>query len=147
MTSSAKGDADRQCLAARFVEGPRLFAPAEAQQRLAGWLGDLAPEQADAIRGLADRFPLSRTILEGIAETSSYLFDLMRADAARLIRLLECDPDLQLAELIERASLAVATAADEAAAMHPLRRMKSEAALLIALCDIGGVWPVMRVTD
>ena len=27
-----------------------------------------------------------------------------------------------------------------------LRRMKSEAALLIALCDIGGVWPVMRVT-
>ena len=30
--------------------------------------------------------------------------------------------------------------------MHLLRRMKSEAALLIALCDIGGVWPVMRVT-
>ena len=24
--------------------------------------------------------------------------------------------------------------------------MKAEAALLIALCDIGGVWPVMRVT-
>ena len=30
--------------------------------------------------------------------------------------------------------------------MHLLRRMKAEAALLIALCDIGGVWPVMRVT-
>ena len=30
--------------------------------------------------------------------------------------------------------------------MQVLRRMKSEAALLIALCDIGGVWPVMRVT-
>src|SRR5258708_4863909 len=30
--------------------------------------------------------------------------------------------------------------------MHRLRRMKSEAALLIALADIGGVWPVMRVT-
>ena len=30
--------------------------------------------------------------------------------------------------------------------MRLLRRMKSEAALLIALCDIGGVWPVMRVT-
>ena len=30
--------------------------------------------------------------------------------------------------------------------MHLLRRMKSEAALLIALCDIGGVWPVMQVT-
>src|ERR1700755_1213821 len=30
--------------------------------------------------------------------------------------------------------------------MRVLRHMKSEAALLIALCDIGGVWPVMRVT-
>src|SRR6202166_367355 len=30
--------------------------------------------------------------------------------------------------------------------MRLLRRMKSEAALLIALADIGGVWPVMRVT-
>ena len=146
MTSSAKGDADRPCLAARFVEGPRLFAPDEAQQRLAGWLGDLAPEQASAIRGFADRFPLTRTILEGIAEASSYLFDLMRADAARLIRLLGCDPESHLTELIARTSLAVVAAADEAEAMQLLRRMKSEAALLIALCDIGGVWPVMRVT-
>ncbi|MEA2941916.1 MAG: [glutamine synthetase] adenylyltransferase / [glutamine synthetase]-adenylyl-L-tyrosine [Bradyrhizobium sp.] len=146
MTSSATGCADRQCLAARFVEGPRLFAPDEAEQRLAGWLGDLAPEQAGAIRDSADRFPITRTILEGVAEASPYLFDLIRADAARLIRLLECDPDSYLAELIEQTSLAVAVAADEAEAMRLLRRMKSEAALLIALCDIGGVWPVMRVT-
>ncbi|HEV7410349.1 MAG TPA: bifunctional [glutamine synthetase] adenylyltransferase/[glutamine synthetase]-adenylyl-L-tyrosine phosphorylase, partial [Bradyrhizobium sp.] len=106
MTSSAKGDADRQCLAARFVEGPRLFAPDEARQRLAGWLGDLAPEQASVIRGFAGRFPQAGTILEGVAEASSYLFDLMRADAARLIRLLDCDPDSHLAELVERTSLA-----------------------------------------
>jgi glutamate-ammonia-ligase adenylyltransferase len=146
MTSSAKGCADRHCLAARFVEGPRLFAPDEAQQRLAGWLADLAPEQASVIRGLADRFPQLGAILEGIAEASLYLFDLMRADAARLIRLLDCDPESHLAGLIERTSLAVSAAADEAEVMQLLRRMKSEAALLIALCDIGGVWPVMRVT-
>src|ERR1041384_8047061 len=30
--------------------------------------------------------------------------------------------------------------------MHLLRHMKAKAALLIALCDIGGVWPVMQVT-
>ena len=35
-------------------------------------------------------------------------------------------------------------ASDEAEAMRLLRRMKAEAALLIALADIGGVWPVMR---
>src|SRR5437588_346700 len=39
-----------------------------------------------------------------------------------------------------------AGAKDEADAMRLLRRMKAEAALLIALADIGGVWPVMRVT-
>ncbi len=37
-------------------------------------------------------------------------------------------------------------AAGETDVMHLLRRMKAEAALMIALCDIGGVWPVMRVT-
>ena len=31
--------------------------------------------------------------------------------------------------------------------MRLLRRMKAEAALLIALADIGGVWPVMRTTQ
>ena len=146
MTSSAKGDADRPRLAAQFVDGPRAFAPDEARQRLAGWLAELEPAQASAITRLAEQFPHVRAILEGIAEASSYLFDLVRADAARLIRLLECDPELHLAGLIERTSLAVATAADEAEVMQLLRRMKSEAALLIALCDIGGVWPVMRVT-
>ena len=35
---------------------------------------------------------------------------------------------------------------DEAEVMRVLRRVKAEAALLIALADIGGVWPVMRVT-
>ena len=37
-------------------------------------------------------------------------------------------------------------AATEADAMRILRRAKAEAALLIALADIGGVWPVERVT-
>ena len=43
MTSSAKDDADRRCLAARFVDGPELSAAAEAEQRLAAWLGDVGP--------------------------------------------------------------------------------------------------------
>jgi glutamate-ammonia-ligase adenylyltransferase len=146
MTSSAKGDAERHRLAARFVDGPHAFAPDQARQRLTGWLADLEPAQASAITRIAGQFPTVRAILEGIAEGSAYLFDLMRADPARLLRLLDCDPDSHLAALIEQTSLAVATAVDEAQVMQLLRRMKSEAALLIALCDIGGVWPVLRVT-
>ena len=147
MTSSAKGDADRHRLAARFVDGPHLSAAVEAEQRLESWLADLEPEHSAAIRDLADRFPHVKTILLGVAEASTFLFDSMRADPARLLRLLRCDPDCHLAALIEQTTFAVAAAAGEADVMQQLRRMKSEAALLIALCDIGGVWPVLRVTQ
>src|ERR1700704_1464717 len=146
MNSSAKGDADQHGLAARFVDGPHVAAPDQAEQRLADWLTDLAPEQAAAIADLIARFPRAKTILLGIAEFSPYLFDLVRADAARLIRLLACDPEAHLAQLIESTSRDVSAASSEADAMQLLRRAKSEAALLIALCDIGGVWAVMRVT-
>jgi [glutamine synthetase] adenylyltransferase / [glutamine synthetase]-adenylyl-L-tyrosine phosphorylase len=146
MIPSAKGDADQHRLAARFVDGPHVSALDQAEQRLADWLTGLAPEQAAAIDDLVVRFPLAGTILFGIAEASPYLFDSVRADAARLIRLLDCEPEPYLAQLIETTCRDVSEASSEADVMLLLRRMKSEAALLIALCDIGGVWPVMQVT-
>ena len=132
-------------LAAQFVSGPHVTASSTAEHRLKDWLAELEPAQAAEIGAWLDR-PPARAILLGIAEFSPYLFDLARADAARLIRLLACDPEPHLAALIEKTSRDVLAAAGEADVMHLLRRMKSEAALLIALCDIGGVWPVMRVT-
>src|ERR1700684_318060 len=104
MTSSADDGADRHCLAARFVDGPHVSAPDQAEQRLADWLTDLAPEQAAAIADLIARFPRAKTILLGVAEFSPYLFDLVRADATRLIRLLASDPEVHLAQLIETTS-------------------------------------------
>jgi [glutamine synthetase] adenylyltransferase / [glutamine synthetase]-adenylyl-L-tyrosine phosphorylase len=132
-------------LAARFVSGPRITASSTAEHRLGDWLAELEPQQSAEIGAWLDGQP-ARTILLGIAEFSPYLFDLIRADAARLARLLACDPEQHLTALIEKTSRDVLAAAGEADVMHLLRRMKSEAALLIALCDIGGVWPVMRVT-
>jgi glutamate-ammonia-ligase adenylyltransferase len=146
MNASAPGIAERhRQLAARFVEGPHVAAPDQAEQRLDDWLTSLEPAQSaalDALLGPAN----ARRILLGIAEFSPYLLDLVRADAARLIRLLSCDPESHLSALIEDTSRAVWSAAGEPEVMHLLRRMKAEAALLIALCDIGGVWPVMKVT-
>ncbi len=132
-------------LAARFVSGPHITASSTAEQRLKDWLAELETQQAAEIGAWLDR-PPARAILFGIAEFSPYLFDLVRADAARLIRLLACDPEAHLTALIENTSRNVLAAASEADVMVLLRRMKSEAALMIALCDIGGVWPVMRVT-
>lgn len=133
-------------LSARFSESPRLRAPDEAQRRLTAWLGDIPAEQSAALRLLAhDNAHLDAT-LHGIAESSLYLFDLMRADPARLLRVLRADPDAHIASLIESVFKA-GNAASEADAMRQLRAVKAEAALMIALADIGGVWPVMRVTQ
>jgi [glutamine synthetase] adenylyltransferase / [glutamine synthetase]-adenylyl-L-tyrosine phosphorylase len=148
-----RGDADANvkstALVARFAGGPHLSASSDAERRLGDWLAELEPEQSGEIVELLDR-PLDRslakTILLGIIEYSPYLFDLIRADAARLIRLLGCEPESHLATLIETTTREVVAAPGETEAMRLLRRMKSEAALLIALCDIGGVWPLMRVT-
>ena len=141
MNSPAKA-----ALAARFVAAPHVSAPEKAEQQLTEWLTGLATEQAAAIVDLIGRFPVAKTILSGIAEASPYLFDLVRADGARLLRVLECEPERYLPHLIEKARGEGVQASAESDLMRLLRRMKSEAALLIALCDIGGVWPVMQVT-
>ncbi|HAR25564.1 MAG TPA: bifunctional glutamine-synthetase adenylyltransferase/deadenyltransferase, partial [Bradyrhizobium sp.] len=145
MNAAAPGNADRHCLAARFADGPRVAAPESADQRLTDWFAELEPAQSAALAVLLEH-PFARDILRGIAEFSPYLFELARADAGRLIRILSCDPESHLAGLIETASRDVLAAGSEADVMVLLRRMKAEAALMIALCDIGGVWPVMRVT-
>ena len=133
-------------LAARFVDGPHVSAPDEAEQRLRHWLADLAPEQAAEIEDILARFPRGKAIFLGLAAASPFLFDLVRSDAARAVRVLLCEPERHLAQLIEKAGRDIGSVQTEAEAMQLLRRTKSEAALLIALCDIGAVWPVMQVT-
>jgi [glutamine synthetase] adenylyltransferase / [glutamine synthetase]-adenylyl-L-tyrosine phosphorylase len=134
-----------RALAARFVDGPHVSAPNGPEKILSGWLAELEPSQAAELSMLLDQ-PAAKTILLGIAEFSPYLFDLIRNDAARLIRILQCEPETHLPALIESVSREVFAAASEADMMRLLRHMKAEAALMIALCDIGGVWPVMQVT-
>jgi [glutamine synthetase] adenylyltransferase / [glutamine synthetase]-adenylyl-L-tyrosine phosphorylase len=143
---SAESDVKPTALAGRFVAGPHVSAPDRAERILRDWLAELEPAQSAVIDALLDH-SFAKTILLGIVEFSPYLFDLIRVDAARLIRLLRCEPEAHLASLIATTSREVVDAPDEVEAMRLLRRMKSEAALLIALCDIGGVWPVMQVTE
>ncbi|MBR1222605.1 bifunctional [glutamine synthetase] adenylyltransferase/[glutamine synthetase]-adenylyl-L-tyrosine phosphorylase [Bradyrhizobium sp. U87765 SZCCT0131] len=147
MISAAKADAEMISLAARFISVPCLSDAEAARQRLDEWLSEVAPETAAEIGRVFASHPRARTIFESIAEASPYLFDLARIDAARVLRLLECEPAAHLADLITRTAAAAPAAEDEAGVMRLLRRTKAEAALLIALCDIGEVWPVMTVTQ
>ena len=88
-TNLATSDDSSAPLAAGFQTGPVCLDAFAAEARLNGWLNDVAAHDRAALEALARRFPQARAILLGIAEASPYLFDLMRADAARLLRLLE----------------------------------------------------------
>ena len=60
--------------------------------------------------------------------------------------MLNGDPDRQLAALFPIRGREAAAAAGMPDLMRVLRRMKADAALLIALADIAGVWPLSRIT-
>jgi len=124
---------------------PRPTTPGRA--RAAEWLSGIARTAAGKTLGLLIKeHPPLANLLGGIADTAPYLFDLVRADPARFLRLLSRDPEREIVALFATAREAAAAARGSAALMPILRRMKADAALLIALTDIGGVWPVARVT-
>ncbi len=149
MTRRGIHDANVQSisLAAKFVTAPYPSAPDQAAGQLSDWLSGIAPGQAAEFEALFARFPRARQILTSIREASPYLFELIRSDPARALRILQGEPDRHLHQLIERTRQLVWAASSEAEVMQMLRGTKAEAALLIALCDIGGVWPLMRVTQ
>ena len=144
------GELAERALAERIKTAPQLRAPEEARKRLNSWLADVAKGRrkatAKSLDGLLRRKPKVRDLLLGLADGSPYLWDLVTADARRLVSVLEADPDQRLQVLRQETMQTVAATADEGEAMRLLRVMKAEAALLIALADIGDVWQVGRVT-
>ncbi|MBV8751929.1 MAG: bifunctional [glutamine synthetase] adenylyltransferase/[glutamine synthetase]-adenylyl-L-tyrosine phosphorylase [Hyphomicrobiales bacterium] len=120
---------------------------APERDKLADWLSEIRETDGGAaLDALFAREPSQRALIERLAAHSPFLWQLASEDPARLLALLSADPDAHLSQLIERTTAAAAATADDAEVTRLLRRMKSEAALLIALADIGGRWPVMRVT-
>ncbi len=122
-------------------------AAKQGRAHVAEWLSSIASTAAGkAIASLVAEHPPLDNVLGGIAESSPHLWDMVRADPPRFLRLLSGDADAELAALLAATRQAAAAAKGSAALMRILRRTKADAALLIALADIGGVWPVARVT-
>jgi [glutamine synthetase] adenylyltransferase / [glutamine synthetase]-adenylyl-L-tyrosine phosphorylase len=133
-------------LADRIKDAPRLVDRKKARSRVASWIAELPSAEAKRLSALLAAKPTVSELMEGIAESSPYLWELASREPKRLLRLFDADPDQHLATVLEEGGRETASCIDEAEAMRILRRMKAEAALLIALTDIGGVWPVMRTT-
>jgi [glutamine synthetase] adenylyltransferase / [glutamine synthetase]-adenylyl-L-tyrosine phosphorylase len=131
----------------RRLAGALPLSSADGSARVAAWLAEIEADAAGkALTALTNEYPALADILAGIAGTAPYLWDLIRADPERLLRLITSDPDNALESLLSDGQRNAIATHTQAVLMRELRRMKAEGALLIALADIGGVWPVARVT-
>jgi [glutamine synthetase] adenylyltransferase / [glutamine synthetase]-adenylyl-L-tyrosine phosphorylase len=131
----------------RRLAGALPRASAAGRERSAEWLSSTAKTAAGkSLKSLIAAHPRLGAMLCGIAGTAPYLWELICADPARLLRLLTTEPEAELAKLLAATQRSGAAASGTAGLMRVLRRMKAEAALLIALADIGGAWPLARVT-
>lgn len=130
-------------LADAINSAPRVYDQARADQVLSDI--DAAAASATALAD-ALKMPTVRALLQGIASGSSYLTTLMTRDAARLERVLSTDPGQRLAAMARDLHTALAKATTLVEAIRDLRLYKTEAALIIGLADLGGVWSVMQVT-
>src|SRR3954464_3574694 len=135
-------------LAQRIKASPHLAAATEARARVNDWLGGIADRTAGKkLTQLLAAHPMLDGLVMGLAEGSRYLWELARADPGRLVWLLEAEPERRFEEILIDTKRDIATARDEAEVMRLLRHMKATGALLIALADIGGIWPVMQVIE
>jgi [glutamine synthetase] adenylyltransferase / [glutamine synthetase]-adenylyl-L-tyrosine phosphorylase len=134
-------------LASMIVGAPHRERPIQGTGQVETWLKALGSSAGVLLTELIGDHPTVMGLLAGLCEGSVFLWRLVTDDPARLLRLLNCDPEPYLAELLRNNATAIAAVQSDAQVMVLLRRLKQEATLLIALLDIGGVWEVMRVTQ
>ena len=137
---------DEPALIARLAGTLPLSSPL-AHAAVTGWLASIKKgATGKSLASLCTKHPGLVRLLDGVAGTAPYLWDLIRADPARFLRFLTCEPESECTSLLATARRNAGAARSPEAVMRGLRRMKADASLLIALADIGGVWPVPRVT-
>ncbi|MFT3731003.1 MAG: bifunctional [glutamine synthetase] adenylyltransferase/[glutamine synthetase]-adenylyl-L-tyrosine phosphorylase [Hyphomicrobium sp.] len=128
----------------RITEWPRALPGGRGAEHFAA----LKAEASGGAPRLATLLDDQRVenLLTGVFEGSPYLTTLAKRDLARLLRILAEPPAELFSALTDELTVAMAMATDMAAAKRALRIYKSAVALLTALADLGGVWPVMIVT-
>jgi [glutamine synthetase] adenylyltransferase / [glutamine synthetase]-adenylyl-L-tyrosine phosphorylase len=128
------------------VAAPVIHDGANAARLLAELERRCAEEQELApLKALLAMEPV-RNLLAGVFGASSYLASLIERDPARLMRMLADAPEEHFAQLCRTLEVAVAGAATSPEVMRALRQFKNAVALLTALADLAGIWPVMTVT-
>ncbi len=126
----AAGDPDRA------ADGLRRWQDvAERQDQL---------ELREAARAAAQD-PGGRRILEALFGNSPFLTRCIFADVSFFLGLLQLGPDAVVSQVIS--GLKADMGRDRARVMRDLRVARRELALTVAVADIGGLWPLFKVTE
>ncbi len=135
-------------LVEQIKAAPKPVDRKAAQNHIEHLISSKEEPEFERLALLIDQYPKFHELLAAVAGHSPYLLRLIQRNPKRLLRIVESDPDFYFSELISSCGqCTITTAGDEAAIKRALRHIKQEAALLIALCDLGGVWDVIRVTE
>ncbi|HVX37084.1 MAG TPA: bifunctional [glutamine synthetase] adenylyltransferase/[glutamine synthetase]-adenylyl-L-tyrosine phosphorylase [Hyphomicrobium sp.] len=134
----------KSSLASRIVETPVAAPDGRGVERLPSLVAE-AEANAPALVAVF-RDPKVEALLRGAFDGSLYLTTLATLDTARLGRVLAQPPEDHFATITQNLAQSMSSAQDMNAAKKVLRQYKAEVALLTALADLGGVWPVMTVT-
>ncbi len=130
-----------EALQARLTAAPVLADPEGAAARLA----EIAPSLPDPLLSGP-----ARDLLLGLADHSPFLWGIAARDPDRLAGLLQAAPEASLARIVADQRGAgrpeAGARVDLDAVSRILRRNRQALALLVALADIGGVWPLEAVT-
>lgn len=133
-------------LADRIVAWPHAFDTPGAQTELAELEGRAKSDpELTRLNELIGRDSVRR-LLAGTFAGSPYLRGLIQRDAARLQRVLVDAPEDRFQRLVVDLEAQASAAASLPELMRCVRLFKSEVALLTALADLAGVWPVLTVT-
>lgn len=142
---------ERPHLASQVTAPIKLVAAKQSRRILALSL-DEAKEEGTDFSVLMTDYPALGDLLAGLVDHAPYLWRLIRNDWARAHALLSQCPLQTLERLLNDTDLAwcqqngTGDPIPESELMRRLRRLKQEAALLIALCDLGRLWSVEQVT-
>jgi glutamate-ammonia-ligase adenylyltransferase len=145
----AVSDQNRSLLS-RLAKAPPVSDPRRAKAQLADFAGRAQdrPEAADLLPHIENG--LLRDLLLSVADHSTFLWQLVLSDPVRMAMLARLAPEESHRAIVEsQANLfrelhSGSLTRDDV--VRAFRRNRNTHALLVALCDIGGIWSVEDVT-
>ncbi|WP_170182008.1 bifunctional [glutamine synthetase] adenylyltransferase/[glutamine synthetase]-adenylyl-L-tyrosine phosphorylase [Phreatobacter stygius] len=130
----------------RFVAAPVLPKGVGGAKLIGAFLGAIEDRAVAGELGVILKAPKPRAVVAGLLAHSPFLTAIATHEPEFLRDCLVTGPQVQFEALVATATAACRQAANDEAVGVALRRFRRHVALLVALADIGDVWPLERVT-